>query len=281
MSSPARTMADIARLAGVSVSTVSRALADSPRLPEVTKKRIADIAGAHDYRVDLTARNFRLGNSDTVVALIPFGADSDRPISDPFYLEIIGVMLNEFSARRFDFLISRAQAGDEEWYERYVLGKRVAGLIVLGRKSNDRGIAKLRKANANFVVWGPPMRGQGYVSVGSDGVSGARQAIRHLANQGRRRIAFVGGDADATETILRQRGYVRELEDAGLGFDPNLVAYTNYTPRAARDRRPRALRSMSEYRRHLCLQRPDGGCRHGHNSAPWPFRAWRRVGRRL
>ena len=229
MGNEVRTMADIARLAGVSVSTVSRALNDSPLIPEETKERIRRIARTYNYELHVGARNLRLQRTQTIAAVIPFGETSDRQVSDPFYLEIIGAIANKLAEYDYDLLISRAHAADEGWYQRYVLGKRVDGLIIIGRKLNDRGIAKLVELGANFVVWGPPLPGQRYVSVGSDGVSGAAQAVRHLIQLGRRRIAFIGGDEDETETWLRRRGYEQELQRAGLPLDANLIAYAHFT----------------------------------------------------
>jgi len=224
-----RTMADIARLAGVSVSTVSRALNDSTLIPEGTKERIRRIAHAYNYELHVGARNLRLQRTQTIAAVIPFGEASDRKISDPFYLEIIGAIANKLAERDYDVLVSRAHAADEGWYQRYVLGKRVDGLIIIGRKLNDRGITKLVELGANFIVWGPPLPGQRYISVGSDGVAGAALAIRHLIQLGRRRIGFIGGDEDEMETRLRYQGYEQELRRAGLPLDSDLITYTHFT----------------------------------------------------
>jgi DNA-binding LacI/PurR family transcriptional regulator len=82
---------------------------------------------------------------------------------------------------------------------------------------------------ANFVVWGPPLADQRYVSVGSDGVSGAAQAVRHLVQLGRCRIGFIGGDEDETETWLRRQGYEQGLREAGLPVDEDLITSTHFT----------------------------------------------------
>lgn len=229
-----RTMADIARLAGVSTSTVSRALSSHPSIPEVTRERIVAIARAHDYRVNLRARNLRLKRSYTVAAVFPQGEKSRRLMSDPFYLEIMGAISDELSLHGYDLLISRAQGTEEAWISRYVLDKRADGLLVLERDVEGVGVAILEEAGVPFVVWGPTLPGQRYPSVGGDSVRGAILAVRHLAGLGRRRIGFVGGDRTMIETTLRHRGYREGLNEAGFDYDATRVVDTDYTPEQAR-----------------------------------------------
>jgi DNA-binding LacI/PurR family transcriptional regulator len=224
-----RTLADIATELNVSVSTVSRSLNDSPLISEATKKRIKDFVHQHNYQLHVGARNLRLKRTNTIAVLIPFSADSDRQLSDPFYLELIGSIAAELSENDYDMLLSRANAEDNRWYQRYIMGKMVDGLIIVGRKVDDRGIAKLLERNVYFIVWGPPLANQRYLSVGTDGTSGAIQAVRHLIRSGRRRIAFIGGDKDETETAFRLAGYKRGLAESGLELREELITYTRFT----------------------------------------------------
>jgi DNA-binding LacI/PurR family transcriptional regulator len=224
-----RTLADIAAELNVSTSTVSRSLNDSPLISEATKKRIKKFVRQHNYQLHIGARNLRLKRTNTVAVLIPFGAESDRQLSDPFYLELLGAIASELSINDYDLLLSRANAEDDRWYQRYIMGKMVDGLIIVGRKIQDRGIAKLVEREVCFTVWGPPLADQPYLSVGTDGVSGALLAVTHLATLGRRRIAFIGGDKDETETAFRLLGYKQALAEAGLESRSELITYTQFT----------------------------------------------------
>ncbi|MFQ5855810.1 MAG: LacI family DNA-binding transcriptional regulator [Anaerolineae bacterium] len=236
-----RTMADIARLAGVSTSTVSRALDDSPLISPGTKARVQAIARAHNYRAHQGARNLRLKRTQTIAAMIPINPETGRLISDPFYLEILGAIANTLADHGYDLLVSRVQTEDPGWSEHFLRASRADGLIVIGRKVQDQGIAKLAEEQAPFIVWGPPLPGQAYCSVGSDGVRGAREAVQHLIQLGRQRIAFVGGDQDETEVHLRYQGYQEALNEAGWPVDPTLVTYALFTSRSGYEAMRRLL----------------------------------------
>src|SRR5688572_27451932 len=115
------TIADIARTAGVSTSTVSRALNNHSGIPESTRQQIQQIAADLNYRVDVRARNFRLQRSGTIATLFPFQESSRRPLSDPFYLEIVGAITDELDQHGYDSLIARVQVERDDWCNHYVL----------------------------------------------------------------------------------------------------------------------------------------------------------------
>jgi len=227
------TMADISRLAGVSVSTVSRALSGNASIPEATRNRIFKIAAENNYVMDFRAQNFRLQRSQTIATVFPYVGESHRMISDPFYMEIIGAITDELDRYGYDMLVSRVRSDDDNWCLRYAQNKRVDGVILIDRSLDDRGIQKLQELGANFVVWGPILDGQDYVSVGGNSVAGAAMAVRHLASYGRRKIGFIGGNPNMVETYLRRQGYEKGLGESGLTFDERLVTYTDFTPQAA------------------------------------------------
>lgn len=223
-------MSDIARLAGVSSSTVSRALNHSPSIPLETRERILQIARDHNYQLDTQAQNFRLKRSKTIATVFPYNGPSKRLISDPFYMELTGAITDELAEYDYDMLIARVPTFDAAWCDRYILNKRVDGILIVDRGLEDAGVQRLHEMEANFVVWNPVMEGQDFVSVGCDSVGGAKQAVRHLAGLGRRHIAFVGGNGDMVETYLRRVGYEAGLAECGLPIDPNLILYTDFTP---------------------------------------------------
>jgi DNA-binding LacI/PurR family transcriptional regulator len=225
-------MADLGRLAGVSASTVSRALQGSPAIPQATRDRIHQIAKEHHYVLDVRAQNFRLQRSMTIATVFPYLGQSKRLISDPFYMEIMGAISNALENYGYDMLVARVHAAEDEWCLRYVMNKRVDGLILIDRSIQDKGIEKLQELDANFVVWGGKLDKQDYVTVGCDGVEGAVMAVKHLAALGRRRIGFIGGDQNMVETFLRRQGYEQGLLESGLALDDRLITYTDFSPQA-------------------------------------------------
>lgn len=223
-------MVDISHLAGVSVSTVSRALNGSKAIPESTRQRIIEIARAHNYVLDERARNFRLQRSQTIGLVFPYMGGSHRMISDPFYMEMIGAITDALYAHGYDVIVSRVPADDNSWCQKYVGKQRVDGLIMIDRCVNDVNIERLQSMNAHFVVWGPPIPGQEMVSVGCDTVSGARTAVEHILSLGRRRIGFIGGHREMVETHLRFIGYQQALHAAGMDVNHDWVTFTDFTP---------------------------------------------------
>jgi DNA-binding LacI/PurR family transcriptional regulator len=223
-------MSDIARLAGVSPSTVSRAFNNSPSIPAETRERILKIAQAHNYQLDTQAQNFRLKRTKTIATVYPYNGPSKRLISDPFYMELTGAITDELAEYDYDMLIARVPTFDPSWCDRYILNKRVDGILMVDSGLEDQGIARLQALGAAFVVWNPQVENQDFVSVGCDSIGGARRAVEHLYRLGRRRIAFVGGNSAMVETYLRRVGYEAGLAVCGLPLDPALILYTDFTP---------------------------------------------------
>jgi len=88
-------MADIARLAGVSASTVSRALAGSPLVAKAKREEILKLARDRGYVVNSTARNLRLQRTQQVSVVIPLGHEAGQPLTDPFFVQMLGHLADE------------------------------------------------------------------------------------------------------------------------------------------------------------------------------------------
>jgi DNA-binding LacI/PurR family transcriptional regulator len=225
-------MSDIGRLAGVSASTVSRALNGSQSIPEGTRSRIRKIAQEHNYVLDVRAQNFRLQRSMTIATLFPYRGQSRRMISDPFCMEIIGAIADELDNVGYDLIVARVPSDEDEWCSRYVLNKRVDGLILIDRSVQDKSIERLQELGARFVVWGALLDHQNYVSVGGNSFEGGALAVKHLVALGRRRIGFIGGNEHMVETYQRRKGFEQGLLESNLPYDECLVTYTDFTPQA-------------------------------------------------
>ena len=114
------TMAELARLADVDVSTVSRALSDSPLVKEGTKAEILKIAQETGYAVNASARNLRRQSSETIGMIIPLRPESEQTLSDPFFLEMVGAVSQAASERGYDLIIS-VPKGEEQLAEQRLL----------------------------------------------------------------------------------------------------------------------------------------------------------------
>ncbi len=212
-------MADIARLAGVSASTVSRALSGSPLIPEATRERIAELARSLNYQVNVGAANLRKRDIQTVGVVIL--GDSMQTISDPFILNILGAVADALDERGMSLLLTRLNQERQGQMAAMVDSGQVAGLIVIGQLTWHDYLNELARRGIPMAVWGACLPDAFYSTVGGDNASGGYLATRHLLQQGARRIAFFG-DTSHPEAGLRYQGYVRALGEAGLQPDPRL-----------------------------------------------------------
>ena len=223
------TLDDIARLANVSKSTVSRALNDSPLINQETKERIQAIARDHDFQVNVPARNLRLQQSNTIAFVIPIDFPEFLNADDFFGLSLLGSVGNGLHTMGYELLIVQVKPGDSQWVHHYLDSGRVDGFIVMGSNCNEDLIQILVNKNAPFIAWGAHVPGYQYCSVTGDSVQGGELATQHLIKTGRQRIAFLGGLPGELTVEQRFEGYKKAIENAGRKIDSSLLAYGNYS----------------------------------------------------
>ncbi len=231
-------MADVARLAGVSVSTVSRALNGSPLINLETRQRIADLARSLNYSINLGAQNLRLQKNQTIAVVVPYDAQSRQHISDPFFLSIVGSIADALTDRGYDMLLSRVDAERLDSAAQLFDSGKAIGLVIIGQWRHHDQLNQLASRKVPLVVWGGQLPQQLYCSVGGDNQLGGRLATEHLLERGCRRIVFMG-DPQLPEVHLRREGYLQALKAAGVSHDPKLelkVPFEIIAARAAMDR---------------------------------------------
>lgn len=221
-------MTDIARIAGVSTSTVSRALAESPLIPVATRRQIQKIAAQHGYVINQAGQRLRSNRTRTIGVTIPLGHEADQLISDPFFLHLLGHLADEVSARDYDILLSRIPSPRPGWLTRHVQSQKADGYIVVGQSDQHEELNEAARTFLPLVVWGAHLPEQAYCSVGSDNVGGGRAATDALIQAGRKRIAFLGA-APLPEVQMRLKGYETALQRAGLPVDPELILQAHFT----------------------------------------------------
>jgi DNA-binding LacI/PurR family transcriptional regulator len=216
---------DIAHLAGVSQSTVSRALRGSPLVSEETCRRICAAAAQLNYKVDKNASNLRTQHSGTLALLLFEDPTADDSHINPFFLSMLGSITRACAQQRYDLLISFQQFS-RDWHADYADAKKADGIVLLGYGDylayRDK-LEKLVGQGTHFVRWGAVLADQFGVSIGCDNFSGGQAIARHLIEQGCRRIAFLG-DASShyPEFFERYRGYADALQEAGQPADADL-----------------------------------------------------------
>jgi DNA-binding LacI/PurR family transcriptional regulator len=222
-------MADIARIAGVSKATVSRALSRSALVNQETRDRILALASSLKYTINVGAQNLRLKQNRTVGVVMPFDSDARQHLSDPFFLSMLGALADALGARGFDMLLSRVDAEQMDCAAQPFDTGRVVGIILIGQWRQHEQLNQLAARGVPIVVWGAQLPQQRYTTVGGDNVSGGMLATAHLIDQGRRRIAFFG-DINLPEVAQRYRGYCNALAAHGIEVDPQLRVSVAFVP---------------------------------------------------
>lgn len=228
-------MADIARLAGVSVSTVSRALAGNLAINAETRGRIVELARSLNYSINIGAQNLRLQKNQTIAVVVPYDAKVRQHISDPFFLSLVGALADALTDRGYDMLLSRVDADSLDSAAALVEGGKAIGLVVVGQWRHHDQLNALAARRLPLVVWGGQLARQLYCSVGGDNVMGGLLATRHLLGLGRRRVLFAG-DARLPEVDLRREGWRQALREAGIEPDPALELMVPFEAIGARAR---------------------------------------------
>ena len=222
---------DLARLAGVSITTVSRALNDSSAVNQQTKQRIWKLAREHDYPFRGYMPSGPTAAAASVAIVIPRPQGREARLSDPFVLDLVAGIGEAARQRGCDFVVSHvAPTGFADLTE-LMATNRVNGIIFLGQSSLHAAFNRLAETESRFAVWGAQLPAQSYCSVGSDNPVGGKRATLHLARLGRRRIVFLG-DTEAPEAMQRYQGYLEGLGQAGLAADPQLAVPAHFEAEA-------------------------------------------------
>ncbi|MDE3134793.1 MAG: LacI family DNA-binding transcriptional regulator [Acidobacteriota bacterium] len=254
---PVKTIADIARIAGVSKATVSRALNESSLVSAETRARVRAIAEQYGFEINATARSLSRRQTN-VVALatypyVSFGPNETAQefvptdkLPDTFVLEVMSGLTAGLHASGYDLLVIQIDSRDTGWISRYLDSGRVDGFVLMAASCTLKHLEALEARGAPFVIWGLDSTSHAYSTVSGDSYAGGRLATSHLLDSGRRRIAFIGGPDLEQESQDRYRGYVTALRAANVGVDEALVTYGWYSSESASARMRELLDQHSD-----------------------------------
>ena len=217
-------MSDLASIAGVSKSTVSRALADSDLVTKETRDRIKALAKEYGYRMDARARNFRKRETLTIGVLVPMPSNSkgEPPATNPFILEMLGALADELEKKGHELLFAKHSNRDPSWLREFVETRSVDGVIILGQNIYHDILNEIALDYPNLVVWGARMPQQNYISVGSNNYLGGRLVAEHLLQQGCKKLAFLG-NTTCPESMQRFNGFKETIEQQAPGLELNVI----------------------------------------------------------
>lgn len=214
------TMPDVAKLAGVSIKTVSRVVNDEPNVsPETTDRVLAAIEALSFRRNDL-ARNLRAGTTSATIGLVI------EDLSNPFYAAVARGA--EEVARQHGALVMAASSEEDAQRERELvtalLQRRVDGLLVVPASADHRYLQPELSMGTPVIFLDRPPLGLKTDQVVFDNAGGACRGVEHLLAQGHRRIGVVGPNTTARTFQQRLEGFREAMQVARIEVDPRLLA---------------------------------------------------------
>lgn len=222
---------DIAKLAGVSRSTVSRVINNHPNVKPRTRHKVMKIIRERHYRPNLAARALVTQRTRVISLVIP--QDVIGIFTDPYFPTLMqGIMLQ---ANEHDYAVTLwigSNVEEEERFFQHVLGNSLFdGVILASAVEKDPLIPWLAESDYPFILIGPPQLGNlNFIDV--DNVQGAQLAVSHLIRLGRRRIGTITGPLNMGASLDRLKGYRQALEHARIPLDEALVVAGSFNERS-------------------------------------------------
>lgn len=226
------TLEDIAKLAGVSRSTVSRVINNHPSVSEDARGRVSSVITQTGFHPNMAARSLASQRSYILGLVIPRGAHTF--FTDPYFPRLTEGIAQACNSHGYTFslFLFHTEEDEHKLFPRLCRRGLVDGTIIQSTNAHDEMFDQLARSDVPFVVAGRPPHAQAASYVDVDNISGAYNAVRHLAILGRKRIASISAPFTTTTGMDRMEGYKKALDDSGLSFDPNLVAECDFTERS-------------------------------------------------
>ena len=219
-------MSDIARKAGVSKSTVSRALKNDSRVNDRTKEKILKIAQKYNYKPNKVAQSLAENNTKTLAVILP---SPPRTLSDPFFLEFLHGINNASYQYGYSLTIPPMEKGDFSHFKKINSELNVDGVILTEPELNDPRIDYLKSKDISFVFNGNPLSDGDLSWIDIDNKKGAYQAVNYLIKNGHKNIAALSGPLNLTAAYSRLEGYYQALEENDLTINENWVIESDFT----------------------------------------------------
>jgi DNA-binding LacI/PurR family transcriptional regulator len=209
---------DLARQAGVSAPTVSRALRGHGRVSPTTRRRILQLAQELGYTPSLLARGLVTQRSFCVGLVV-------TTFADPFHSEVAQGVEEEARQHHYSLFLASTGVNPEREIEvvQTFQGRQVDGIIVSSSRVGNRYAGLLQESGIPLVLVNAHVAGDNIYSIAHDDYAGGARLLRHLIDQGHRRIAYVGNERGVQTNTERRRAWLETLPAAGL--EPVVAAY--------------------------------------------------------
>ena len=216
------TSIDVAAMAGLSQATVSRVLNGSALVSARARHRVMEAAKHLNYKVDVHARKLRSKKAHGLEVVVVKDVGNEYGLINPFFVPMIAEIVRYAGQKGYEVSVSfQDEVGAGAPYR--CTNTPAEGTIFLAPKDFETYAQNHNRLDDNWVVWGRYFTDFHTSCVVSDNENGARDAVRHLIGQGRKRIAYLGKfTGEQWEFAERHLGYCQALHDAGLPLDERL-----------------------------------------------------------
>ena len=222
------TIEEIAQIAQVSRSTVSRVLNNHPSVRPAVRDRVLQVMREHNYAPQAAARSLASSRTETIGLLIPRSAAVT--FADPFISAMIQALTETCNSLGYFLMLAMVTADMEQgFYNRILRGRHFDGIIILSSDIDDPILPLLIKDRRPLVLIGRHPYFPDLPSVDVENREGARQAVAHLIGLGHQRIAMIAGQMEMESAQARRDGYKQALLEAGITIVPELIVEGYYT----------------------------------------------------
>ncbi|WDR02567.1 LacI family DNA-binding transcriptional regulator [Devosia algicola] len=243
------TIRDVARMAEVSISTVSLALNDPDRVKPETREKVLKIASSIGYSADPIAQTLKSGRSKMIGVVV-------TDINNPFF----GNLLHEIEQQAYkdNYMVLLSDTGGDPARElaimNHMAGQRVAGILLSTCVQEGQSIEHIRQLKMPCVLFDQQFDSLGRDFVGSDNELAAAMLTRHLLELGHRDICMLGGATGIFTSRMRANGFIDTMRAAGIEVRPDMILDAEYRADRAYDitlklfagqRRPTAIVAAS------------------------------------
>ncbi|UQZ36451.1 LacI family transcriptional regulator [Paenibacillus sp. PK3_47] len=203
------TIKDVAKLAGVALSTASYAMSGDSKVSAKTKEKVLAAARELNYQKNGFAMDLKRSRTNTIALIL-------TDLSGPYYSELIRSIQDVALSNSFDLIACSSMGGKDSTAVRFLLEKRVDGAIVLAHNISDEILTAAAGERFPIVVMDRIISGEGLINVMVDGELGGYTATRYLIEKGHSSIAYISGPANSYDNTLRYQGFQRAMREAGL-----------------------------------------------------------------
>lgn len=212
------TIKDLARMAGVATSTVSRVLNNNPGISDETRDRIKQLLAQTNFKPSEKARNFYKGSAGAIGLVIP--RPDEYVFSNPFYLDILRGAVDASAKGKLNLLLVTSE---KDSCLQLFQEEQVDGVIIISAQQNDFELMKLSESNFPFVLLCRLIGDNAFNHIEIDDFEAAKMATEYLIGLGHTKIAFIGCPIKVASGYYRLEGYRQALANYGISVDENLI----------------------------------------------------------